>query len=426
MRDGYDLPPDAPGQYMPLRTNEPLAKMYLPERLPPRVDLSEAVISECARAMWALGRLEGLGSEVENPGAVFSSFVYKEAEQSSRVEGTAVTVSDIYRYDVDEATVRGTAESDHEADIREARNYILALEDAVSYLRTAGFDRDNITLELVTSLHEQLLEEGRTDEEEPLPGEFRPGFAVIEEENPHAPGTRIRFIPPKSGSVPGLMDDLAGFIQQGSSWPTLVDIAVTHYQFETIHPFKDGNGRVGRLLAVLLLVASGLLHYPMLYLSSFIERHRDEYADRLLAVSEEGAWDEWLQFFLRGIREQAEEAFVRAKLLIDTRKQYESRYADAAPSTRQLARSLFENPYFSVTEAENQIGVSYATANNAVERLETDGIIEETTGREWGRVFRATEVMEIVERDARSLPDANDLVDIEQAWQLPDHSPTGG
>jgi len=426
MKDGYDLPPEAPGQYLPLRTNEPLPKMYLPERLPPRVDLSEAVISECARAMWALGRLEGLGSEVENPGAVFSSFVYKEAEQSSRVEGTAVTVSDIYRYDVDQRAADEGKGRDHEADIREARNYILALEEAVSYLRTAGFDRENITAELVQSLHERLLEQGRTDEEDPLPGEFRPDHAVIEEDNPLAPGTRIRFIPPTGDSVPGLMADLEAFVQQGSTWPALVDIAVAHYQFETIHPFRDGNGRVGRLLAVLMLVAGRLLHYPMLYLSSYIERHRDEYTDRLLAVSEESEWDAWLQFFLRGIREQAEEAFVRAKLLVDTRNEYEARYADAAPSVRQLATSLFENPYFTVNEAGERIGVTYATANSAVERLVEEGVVTETTGREWNRVFRATEVMEIVERDARGLPDANDLLDVEQAWQLPDHSDTGG
>ncbi|MFC4247894.1 Fic family protein [Natribaculum luteum] len=421
MKDGYDLPSEAPGQYIPLRTNEPLPKMYLPEPLPPRVDLSEEVITECARAMWALGRLEGLGSEIENPGAVFSSFVYKEAEQSSRVEGTAVTVSDIYRYDIDQLEVEKTPTSDHEVDVQEARNYILALEEAVSYLRTAGFDRDSITTELIRTLHGQLLEQGRTDEEDPLPGEFRPGFAVIEEDHPHFHGTQIRFIPPKSGSVPGLMDDLEGFIQHGTNWPDLIDIAIAHYQFETIHPFKDGNGRVGRLLVVLLLIASRSLHYPMLYLSSYIERHRTEYADRLLAVSEEGAWDAWFQFFLRGIRQQAEEAFVRARLLIDTRKQYEARYAADRPSVRRLALALFETPYFTVKEISERIDVTYPTANTAVEQLKADGVVTEITGNERNRVFRAEEIMDIVKQEDRKLPDASDLVDLEHVWQLPDH-----
>lgn len=260
MKDGYELPSDAPGQYMPLRADESLPRAYFPDKLPPALELSDDVIEEVSRAMWALGRLEGLGSEIDNPGAVFSSFVYKEAEQSSRVEGTAVTVSDIYRYDVDELTIQNTVESDHEADVREARNYIKALDDAVSFLQTAGIERRSITKELIVSLHEQLLVKGRSEEDDPLPGEFRPGYAVIEEESPDGFGTRIRFIPPKPDSVPRLMDDLERFIQQESDWPALIDIAVVHYQFETIHPFKDGNGRVGRLLVVLMLITSGLLH----------------------------------------------------------------------------------------------------------------------------------------------------------------------
>jgi len=218
------------------------------------------------------------------------------------------------------------------------------------------------------------------------------------------------------------MDDLVQFVQRGSEWPTLVDIAIAHYQFETIHPFKDGNGRVGRLLVVLLLVSSGALHYPMLYLSSYIERYRTEYADRLLAVSEEGAWDAWLQFFLQGIREQAEEAFIRAKLLVDTRNEYESRYSDAAKSVRRLSLALFEDPYFTVREASDQIGVVYQTANNAVETLESDGVVEEITGNEQNRVFRAAEIMDIVERPANRLPDPGELVDVEQAWKLPKRS----
>ncbi|WP_049942804.1 Fic family protein [Haloarcula amylolytica] len=420
MRDGYDLPSTAPGQYMPLRTDEHLSKAYFPDKLPPTLELSDAVVAEVSRAMWSLGRLEGLGSEIDNPGAVFSSFVYKEAEQSSQVEGTAVTVSDLYRYDVDELQIRETVESAHEADVREARNYITALDDAISFLQTAGIERQSITTELIKSLHEQLLIKGRSDGDEPLPGEFRPGYTAIEEEGPHGIGTQIRFVPPKPDMVPGLMDDLERFVQQGSDWPDLIDVAIAHYQFETIHPFKDGNGRVGRLLVVLMLISSGLLHYPMLSLSSYIERHRTEYADRLLAVSEEGAWDEWLQFFLRGIREQAEEAFLRARLLVDKRKEYESRYSDAAKSVHHLSLALFEDPYFTVREASERIGVVYQTANNAVETLESDGVVEEITGNNQNRVFRAADIMDIVERPVNQLPESDELVDVEQGWKLPE------
>jgi len=295
MKDGYDLNETAPGQYRPLRSDADLPKAYFPDRLPPRLDISDAVYREFGAAMWALGRLDGLGSEVDNPGAVFSSFVYKEAEQSSQVEGTAVTVSDIYRYDLDDGQLSNEQGlTGHQADVREARNYIRAMDDAVSFLRTAGLSRENVTRELIQSIHEQLLAGGRSDEADPLPGEFRPGLTAIMEQRPVGVGTRVRFVPPKPDAVPRLMADLEGFLQSGSQWPALIDIGIAHYQFETIHPFKDGNGRVGRLLIVLLLLATGLLHYPMLYLSSYIERYRDEYADRLLAVSERGEWEEWL------------------------------------------------------------------------------------------------------------------------------------
>ena len=420
MKDGYDLPGDAPGQYMPLQTQKALPKAYFPDRLPPRLDPSDDVLAAHGRAMWALGRLEGLGSEIDTPGAVFSSFVYKEAEQSSRVEGTAVTVADIYRYAVDGETAVDDATPDHEVDVREARNYISALDEAVDYLRTAGIDRENITTELITSLHETLLSVGRTREDDPHPGEFRPGLTAIEEQNPHGPGTRVRFIPPKPAQVEGLMADLEAFIQSGSDLPALIEIAVAHYQFETIHPFADGNGRVGRLLVVLQLLTNGLLHYPLLYLSSYIERNRSEYADRLLAVSEAGEWEPWLLFFLHGIRHQAEEAFVRAKLLLEQRHTYEQRYADGPPSVRQLAVALFEDPYVTATEATDRIDVVYETANTAVERLEADGVLTEITGRERNRVFRATEIMEIVERPASELPAPEALVDIDHAWTLPD------
>ncbi|WP_276259908.1 Fic family protein [Haloglomus litoreum] len=421
MKDGYDLADSAPGQYMPLREDKQLSKAYFPDRLPPSLTLSDDVVEAYGDAMWALGRLDGLGSEVSNPGAVFGSFVYKEAEQSSQVEGTAVTLSDIYRFEVEGAQLgEGQPTDEYEADVREARNYIRALDEAVDYLTTAGRSRENLTAELIKQLHATLLSGGRTDEPDPLPGAYRPDFAVIQESNPNALGTRIRFVPPKAEMVPRLMDNLEEYLQSGSRWPPLIDIAVAHYQFETIHPFKDGNGRVGRLLVVLMLLAMDLLHYPMLYLSSYIERHRDEYADRLLAVSEQGDWEAWLQFFLRGIREQATEAFVRAKLLLQLRHEYDQQYAAAPKSVQRLMAALFEEPYFSVTEAADMIEMTYQSANNAVGELEADGVIREITGNQQNRVFRAEEVMEIVERPAEALPADDDLVDVEAAWTLPE------
>src|SRR6056297_3429911 len=146
--------PDSPGRYMPLRADQPLSKAYFPDNLPPTIELSEDVVAELAQAMHALGRLDGLVSEVDDPGAVFSSFVYKEAEQSSQVEGTAVTVSDIYRLEADELEASAANGLDgHEKDVREARNYIRALEEGREYLQTAGRSRENVTLGLIKDLH---------------------------------------------------------------------------------------------------------------------------------------------------------------------------------------------------------------------------------------------------------------------------------
>lgn len=419
MKDDYSLP-GAPGKYLPLREDKPFARAYFVDSLPPRFeqfDLSDDVINELADAMHALGRLDGLATEVDNPGAVFSSFVYKEAESSSQVEGTAVTVSDIYKHEIEEDKASPPA-TGHQKDVREARNYIRALDEAMDYLEVAGSSRESITLELIKNLHETLMEKGRTDEEDPLPGEFRPGLVAIRETN-EAGFTKTRFIPPKPDAAESYMENLEEYIQSPSRFPDLIDIALIHYQFETIHPFKDGNGRVGRLLIVLMLACCDLLNYPLLYPSSYFNRRRDEYADHLLAVSEEGEWRDWILFFLRGIREQSTEAFVRARLLLEKRREYEEEYADAPESVQRLVDSLFSEPYFSVNEAAERIDMTYPSAKNAVDRLEKDGIVTELTGKQKYRVFEASEVMEIVEKPAKQLPEPKELTDEPSSWSFP-------
>jgi len=408
--------PDAPGQYLPLTTDQPLEKAYFPDNLPPTIELSEDVVNELVQAMHALGRLDGLVSEIDNPGAVFSSFVYKEAEQSSQVEGTAVTVSDIYRLEVDELSVED-ADRDHERDVHEAKNYIRALAEAMDYLDTAGRTRDSLTVELVKRLHETLMERGRTDEDDPLPGEFRPGLAYIEEETKLG-APKARFVPPPAHAIEGSMQSLMEYVQAGHGWPALIDTALVHYQFETIHPFKDGNGRVGRLLIVLMLLCSDLLVNPVLYPSSYFNRRRSEYTDHLLGVSEQGEWDEWLLFFLEGMNQQATEAFVRAKLLIQKRREYEETYESAPNSVRTLAAMMFSEPYFTVSEAADMIEMTYQSANNAVDQLMADGVVVEITGQAQNRVFKASEIMDIVERSPNELPNSSDVIEDPSMFEL--------
>lgn len=419
MKDDYTLS-GAPGQYRPLRADQRFSKAYFPDRLPPRIGVVESVSDELASAMHALGRLDGLGSEVDNASTVFSAFVYKEAESSSQVEGTAVTVSDIYRSELDTRTPRGLDDSERR-DIREARNYVRALGEATDYLATAGRELNSVTVQLLKDLHERLMEDGRTDEEDPRPGTFRPGYVCIEEEAEYGFGSRVRFVPPKPEMVEGLMDDLVSYINSGGEYPPLIDIALCHYQFETIHPFVDGNGRVGRLLIVLLLMCSDLLVAPMLYLSSYINQNRQEYVDKLLAVSEEGEWDEWLSFFLRAIRTQAEEAFARARLLLRQREVYEERYRRSAESVRLLVSHLFARPYITVHEAEDRIDMSYQSANNAVEALVDDGVLDEITGNRQYRVFKAVEIMDIIERPSGEVPDPGEIISVDGLGGVTDH-----
>jgi len=400
MKDGYLIDSPAPGKYLSADASSslPAEKFYLPDDLPPNIDLSDTVIEAHGRAMHSLGRLDGFWSEIADPDTAFGLFVYKEAEQSSQVEGTEVTVSDMLQ------------KGDDSKDVREARNYATALQHATRRLNQAGRRRKNLSLDLIQSLHESLMEGGRTDDEDPRPGQFRSEYVWIEEVNNSGYGTNVRFVPPKASTARSKMGDFEAYMQSDGAYPDLIDIGLLHYQLETIHPFVDGNGRVGRLLIVLLLVASDILSRPLFYLSSYIRRNRDEYTDLLLSVNEEGNWNAWLEFFLEGIRAQADEAFGRAKLLLELRTDYRERYSDASPSVQALADATFVDPIFTVSEAADLIDMSYPAANKAVDRLEADGLLEERTGQERYREFQATDVLEILNRDRTEIPELGDLL----------------
>ena len=402
MKDGYLIDTPAPGVYRPVdsSTGVPFSKFYKPDELPPEIELSDDVIQAYGRAMHSLGRLDGFWSEIENPQAVFGLFVYKEAEQSSQVEGTRVTVSDMYK------------QGEDSKDVREARNYASALREAAKQLSERGRSREALSNELLQDLHSELMEQGRTDEEDPLPGEFRPNYAWIDEST--GIGTRIRFVPPKPEIAASRMGNFEEYMQSEGAYPDLIDIGILHYQLETIHPFVDGNGRVGRLLIVLSLMASGILLHPLFYLSSYIRRNRDEYTDRLLAVSEEGAWNDWLLFFLTGIKEQANETFSRAKLLLHLHKQYQATYADARPSVKALLGAIFTEPVFTVNRASEMIDMSYPAANQAISILETDGVLRERTQKERYREFQADEVLDVLNKDADEIPSPEALIEEEE------------
>lgn len=359
---------------------------FSPDPLPPDIEVAGKLQAELLNATRSLGRLDGIGGRVDNPRILLGPFIYKEAVLSSEIEGTRVTLSDIYEYEAG----RSETSIQRKLDLVEVQNYVSAAFQG--YERLDG----GIDLSLVRSLHQTLLSGARGAGKRP--GSFRDTPAYITEDD-----GSIRFVPPPPSSVPYQMDALESYLRADGRYDDLIDIGLAHYQFEAIHPFADGNGRMGRLLIVLMLCERGILPQPYLYPSSYFNRHRGEYTDRLLAVSRDGAWEEWLAFFLRALSHQATEAFARATELLNLRDEYREMYRDASNTISGLVEELFLQPYLTVNDAANRLDVSYGAANNAIGSLVEDGVLEEITGQRRNRVFRAQELFHIIQKSEEQL-----------------------
>lgn len=360
---------------------------FKPDALPPEIDLEGDLLDVFAEATTNVGQLSGIGRRVDNPGMLIGPFIYKEAVVSSEIEGTQVTLSDVYEYDIGKEN--GSSEPDRN-ELREVHNYVRAVFQGIEKLQ------EGIDLDLMRTLHDTLMSGVRGENRQA--GEFRDAQVYV-----GGRGTDARYVPPPPSVVPYAMENLETYIRACGRYQALIDIGLVHYQFETIHPFRDGNGRMGRLLIMLQMCDSGLLPEPYLYPSSYFNRNREEYTDRLLAVSRDAAWEEWLIFFLEGISRQAKEAFSRASELLDLRDEYREIYRDEANSVSNLAVEIFTRPYLTVNEAKDILGMTYTAANDAVARLEDDGVLEEITGHSRNRVFRAQEVFSIIQKPADEL-----------------------
>jgi len=357
---------------------------FLPRPLPPSIVWTPDLVAALSAADRALGRLAGIGQTLANPHLLIRPFMRREAVLSSRIEGTQASLSDLFFFEAApsiEARV---------PDVAEVANYVAALEYGLERLADLP-----LSLRLIREMHRRLMTGVRG--QELTPGEFRLDQNWIGTAG--CPVDEAIYVPPPPERLPEALDAFEKYLHRPDDLPPLVRLAAIHYQFEAIHPFRDGNGRIGRLLIALLLCADDLLSSPLLYLSAYFERRRQEYYDRLLGVSQHGQWTEWLVFFLRGVAEQAADTIARASRLQALRDGLYARCQTARSSALllKLVDNLFSYPATTIADATRLLGVTPAAAQHNVNRLIELGILREGTGQRRNRVFLADEIIRAID-----------------------------
>jgi Fic family protein len=368
-------------------------RAFIPAPLPPKIDWTWPLSRRLSEADRAVGELAGLGLNLPNPHLLIEPLLRKEAVLSSAIEGTQTNIEDLYAFEAAKQNGEQTAlpMPKPPSDAEEVANYVAALSYGIDRLSTLP-----VSLRLLQELHTRLMRNVRG--EEMRPGDFRErqnwlgtaGCSVQE----------ARFVPPPVAEMHAALQAFEQYLHATSDeYPPLVRLALIHYQFETIHPFLDGNGRIGRLLISLLLVHWNLIPLPLLYLSAFLERNRDQYADLLLAVSVRSAWPEWIDFFLDGIAQQARESMAKVKslmtLLQDWRTLLMSQPRTSAMAVR-LVESLFVQPFVQITSVAAELNTSYNTAQALVLRLVELKILQQLGSTSYGRWFYAPAVIRTI------------------------------
>lgn len=366
---------------------------FAPNPLPPVLSLDAKLVWTLSEADRALGELAGLGRTMPNPHLLIGPFIRREAVLSSRIEGTQADIADLYAYEAGQLPLFGVRPAPFESDVREVLNYVRAMEYGLERLKALP-----VSLRLIREVHAHLMEGVRGDQA--TPGEFRRSQNWIG--RPDCVLSEAHFVPPPAPEMLAALDALEKYIYQAEEHPPLIRLSLIHYQFEAIHPFLDGNGRIGRLLITLLLVNWNLLPLPLLYLSAFFEKRRQEYYDLLLAVSERGAWREWIGFFLQGVAEQARDAILRAKRLQDLHLEWRGRLQKTARTSAlllQLVDDLFLAPTVTVPQVQKKLDVTHRAANQMVQRLVRENILQLVPGAVRNRRFIAADILAIVSED---------------------------
>lgn len=366
----------------PIRANGPDGEFwaFLPKPIPRRIDLEPATIVANSRADIALANLAGAGRLLPNPHLLAQSYVVREAVASSGIEGTQASVPDVF-----DSTSRGT----EQGDVKEVRNYVRAFNQGLRRL-----DELPLCVRMITEIHAVLMEGVRGEDRRP--GQIRETQNWIGSGDDR-PQTAV-FVPPPHTTLADALSDWEQFAHDDQvELPALVRCALLHYQFETIHPFLDGNGRVGRLLIVFYLVSQSLLPQPLLYVSAYFENHKAEYYERLQMVRERGDIQSWLRFFMRAVEVQSRDALERAERLMDLRERYREIANRTRSRSHEVIDLLFENPIVRARNIAEALSMTPEGAKNLIRELERGGVLVELPGSGGSaRRWVAHEVLEVV------------------------------
>jgi Fic family protein len=385
-------PPSRLGRFVVTTYGNEQVRAYVPPPLPPTPPVdSSGLLPLIEQANRALGRLDGITSILPAPPLFLFMYVRKEALLSSQIEGTQSSLSDLLLFENDEVPLVGIE------DVQDVSNYVAAIEYGLKRL-AEGFP---LSLRLIREIHDVLLRKGRGSRKQP--GEFRRSQNWI---GGTRPGNAI-FIPPPPNEMMACLDNFEKFLHEETT-PALIRAALAHVQFESIHPFLDGNGRLGRLLITLMLCAEGVLKQPMLYLSLYFKARRQEYYDRLQAVRDRGVWEAWIEFFLIGVVETANESVEAARQLLALFESDRARIralGRLAGSMLHVHDLLQRQPIIGVASASDALKLTHPTVMKAIANLQNLGIVKEVTGRRRGRLFAYSRYMEILDRGTEALRD---------------------
>ena len=358
---------------------------YVPDPLPPNIRWDTQLVGTLSRADFVLGKLAREGSKLPNPHLLMRPFIAREAVLSSRIEGTQATIGEILAYNAG-------APIKQNPDLQEVQNYIIALNFGLKRLNETP-----LSLDLIKEIHAKLMQDVRGSHAN------SGGFGRTQNWIGQAGCTlnTARFVPPPVDHLMDCLNEFERFLYD-RQLPPLIHIALCHYQFETIHPFLDGNGRVGRLLIALLLIEHKLLSAPFLYLSAFFEATRSEYYRQLFNVSSKGTWQDWLTYFLNGVAMQSEDALSRAERINELINKWKLQMANA---TSHIAVNIIEhfaiNPYLTISKIAEELDIAYSTAQRGIGKLEGAGIIKTVSANKRDKVYCATQILSILEEPAR-------------------------